>query len=139
MIPPASSASVTCGESQCTCVSMPPGVTIMPGRVEDGGADVEHDVDAVHRVRVAGTADADDAAVGHADRRVADAEDRVEDQAADDRGVDAAALGAHAEAVAHRVAEAGDELVGAVDVVALGDDVEVGVAEANGVGAQAPR
>ena len=110
-----------------------------PGRVEDRGADVEHDVDAVHRVRVAGAPDADDAAVGHADRRVADAEDRVEDQAADDRGVDAAALGPHAEAVAHRVAEAGDELVGPVDVVALGDDVQRGVAEADGVVVYAPR
>jgi CxxC motif-containing protein (DUF1111 family) len=27
-------ASQTCGESQCTCVSTPPGVTIRPGGVE---------------------------------------------------------------------------------------------------------
>ena len=130
---------MTCGESQCTCVSIAAGRDDHAGGVEDRGADVEHDVDAVHRVRVARAADATIAPVGHADRRVADAEDRVEDQAADDRGVDAAPFRAHAEAVAHRVAEAGDELVGAVDVVALGDDVQRRVAEADGRGGQAPR
>ena len=28
--PPASAVSATCGESQCTCESTPPGVTIIP-------------------------------------------------------------------------------------------------------------
>ena len=117
----------TCGESQCTCGSTPPGVTIMPRRVEHRGRGVEHDVDAVHRVRVAGAADGDDAAVRDADARPRDAEHGVEQQPADDRELDAAALGAHAEAVAHRAAEAGQDRRSAL--VALGLDHEPAVAE----------
>ena len=108
------------------------------GRVDHGRARVEHDVDAVHRVRVAGAADRDDAPVAHAEARATHAEHRVGDQPADDRELDAAALGAHAEPVAHRVAEAGQDPVGPARLVGLGHEPEVGVGEPDGP-AQAPR
>ena len=91
-----------------------------PARVEDGRAGVEHDVDPVHRVRVPGPAERDDAAVADADRCRPHAQHRVEHQAADDGHLDAAPLGPDAEAVAHRVAPAGDDLVGPGDVVGSG-------------------
>ncbi len=97
--------------------------------VDHRGARVEHDVDAVHRVRVAGPADRGHAAAGDADARPPDAEHRVEQQAAGDRDVHAAAAGAHAQAVAHRAAPAGEQLVRAADVVGLRLDDQAGVAE----------
>ena len=94
--------------------------------VDDGGRAVEHDVDRVHRVRVAGAPDRDDAAVRDADARAPHAEHRVEQQDVGDRERDAAALGAHREAVAHRAAHARGD---AARVVALGLDREARVAE----------
>ena len=96
---------------------------------------VEHDVDRIHRVGVAGAADGDDAAVRHADARAPHAEHRVEQQDVGDRERDASALGPHREAVAHRSAHArGDP----ARIVALGLDLEAGVAEQH-ARAQAPR
>ena len=46
-----------------------------------------------------------------------------------DRDLDPAALGAHAEAVAHRVAEARQEPIRAAGLVDLGHEPQVGVAE----------
>ena len=98
--------------------------------VDHRGRGVEHDVDRVHRVGVAGTPDGDDAAVRDADARAAHAEHRIEQQDVGDRERDAAALGAHREAVAHRAAHAGGD---AARVVALGLDREAGVAEGHAV------
>ena len=74
--------------------------------VDHGRRRVEHDVDRVHRVGVARAADGDDAAVRDADARAPHAEHRIEQQDVGDREPDAAALGAHREAVAHRPAHA---------------------------------
>ena len=101
-------------------------------RVDDRGARVEHDVDAVHGVGVARAADRDDPPAGDPEARVADAEHRIGEQPADDRQLDAAALGAHAEAVAHRVAEARQDPVRPAGVVGLGHQPEVGVGEPDG-------
>ena len=90
-----------------------------PARVEHRGAGVEHDLDPVHRVRVPGSAERDDAAVADADRGRAHAEHRVEEQPADDRDLDAAPLRAQAQSIPHRVAPAGNDLVRARDLVAL--------------------
>ena len=62
-------------------------------------------------------------------------EHRVEQEDVGDREADAAALGAHREAVAHRAAHARGD---AARVVALGLDLEAGVAEPRRA-AQAPR
>ena len=66
---------------------------------------------AVHRVGVAGAADGDDPPAGDAEARAAHAEHGVGDEPADDRDLHPAALRAHAEPVAHRVAEAGEDAV----------------------------
>ena len=58
VMPPASAASLTCGESQCTWRVDAAGRDDEAAAVEHRGAGVEHDVDAVHRVGVAGAADA---------------------------------------------------------------------------------
>ena len=104
-----------------------------PRRVDDRGRGVEHHVDAVHRVGVARPPDRDDPAAGDAEARVADAEHRVGDEAADDRDLDPAALGADAEPVAHRVAEPGEDPVWAAAVVGLRHEPEVGVGEPDAV------
>jgi hypothetical protein len=59
-----------------------------PRGVVDRGGGVEHDVDAVHRVRVAGAPDAHDPPAADADGGVADAEDRVDEHPARDGDLD---------------------------------------------------
>ncbi len=96
-------------------------------RVVHRGGGVQHDVDPVHRVRVAGAADAHDPAAAHADAGVPHPEHGVDDQAARDRDLHPAALRAHREAVAHRAAPAGDDRVR----LTLGLEPQVAVGEAH--------
>ena len=103
-----------------------------PGGVEHRRRGPEHDVDAVHRVRVAGAADRHDAPVGDPEARAAHAKDRVGDEPADDRELHAAAPGPHAEAVAQRAAETRQDLIGPADAVVLGHELQGRVAEADG-------
>ena len=94
-------------------------------RVVDRGGGVQHDVDPVHRVRVAGAADAHDPPAADADAGVPHPEHGVDDQAAGDRDLHPAALRAHREAVAHRAAPAGDDRVR----LALGLEPQVAVGQ----------
>ena len=71
----------------------------------------------------------DDAPAGDPEAACRDAEHRVGDEPADDRQLDAAPLGTHAETVAHRVAEARQDPVRPTDVIGLGHEPEVGVGE----------
>ncbi len=102
-----------------------------PLAVDDGRPGADHDVDAVQGVRVAGPTDRDDPALADADRRLADPEDRVEEQAAGDD--DVARRGrrdrGQVHAVPGRLAEADEQLVAAPRVVDGDLDDEAGVAE----------
>ena len=90
------------------------------GGVEHRGGGVEHDPDAVHRVGVAGPADRGDPALGHPEARAPHAEDRVEQEAAEEGDLHQPRLGPHAEPVAHGVPEARQHGVRAARVVGLG-------------------
>ena len=133
--PPASAASQICGESQCTWQSMPPGVATRPRP-------------SITAVAVSSTTSIASIVSGLPARPTATTRPSVtpmlvrrtpstgiEQQDVGDRERDAAALGAHREAVAHRAAHARGD---AGRVVALGLDHEAGVAERDAA-AQAPR
>ena len=100
---------------------------------DDRGAGADDDVDAVLHVGVAGPADAADATLADADRHLADATGRVDD---DDVGDHDVARVAHRrrlqqQAVASGLGEAGEELVAALLRVVLDLDDQAGVAEAH--------
>ena len=94
VMPEASASSTICGQMRCTWQSIAPAVRILPLPREDLGRRADHQrrVDAVHRVGVAGLADADDAPVADADVGLDDAP-VVEDHRAGDHEV-GRALGA---------------------------------------------
>ena len=97
--------------------------------VHDRRLGVEDDLDAVHRVGVAGPPHRADAAATDADRRPAHAQHGVEHEPADDRDVDSSALCPHAESIAVVAAPGRHDLVRPRDVVGLGSHPQVAVAE----------
>ena len=100
----------------------------------DRGVGADDDVDrAVHRVGVAGAADRGDAAVADADRGLADAEDRVDDDDVRDHEVARAGHGLRHQPVAAGLAEAHQQLVAGPRGVVLDPDLQPGVAEADAV------
>ena len=122
------------------CVSMPAAVRI---RCEPEIASVARPHsqarrDPVHGLRVAGLADAADAAILDADVRLHYAEDRVDDRHVGDHQVGRAARAGdavvHAHAFAQALAAAEDDLVaGRAAQVAFDLDEEAGVAEPDAV------
>ena len=75
VMPLPSASSTICGQIRCTWESIAPAVRILPlpAMISVRRADHQRRVDAVHRVGVAGLADADDAAVADADVGLHDA------------------------------------------------------------------
>ena len=99
----------------------------------DRGIGAEHDVDAIHDVGVARPADRDDATVGDADRGLAHAEDRIDDEHLRDGDLDGVERGLRHQPVTRGLGEAAEHLVAALLVVGLDLDHEAGVAEAHAV------
>ena len=100
------------------------------------GVGVDDELDAVLDVRVAGAAHPDDAAVGDADRGLADAEDGVEQQDAQHDEVEGAVAGravGDQRALAGGLAAAAEHLLAGLGVVGVDLHPQVGVAEADAV------
>ena len=103
VMPELSASSICCGQMKWMWLSMPPAVRILPSPAITSVPGPDDDVDARLDVRVAGLADAGDAAVADADVGLDDAR-VVDDQRVGDDGVDGA-LGAAGLALAHAVAD----------------------------------
>ena len=135
VIPEAIASSHRPAESKWTCTSIAPAVAIIPSaeRTSVLAPTTMPGVDAVHDLRVAGLADAGDAAVLDPDVALDDPEHRVDHEHVRDHEVERALRGGdravRAEPVAQRLAAAEHALVAGHEQVALDLRPQVGVAE----------
>ena len=87
----------------------------------------KHDVDAIHDVRITGPPDRDNATVTNPDRRLSDAEDRIDDDNLCDSNLHCLGGRLCHQSIPGRLGKATHHLVAALLIIALNFDPETGV------------